>query len=114
MAVGSGESLLASTAVEAIGIERIGDLRAALAATLVRQVADRPFFDAAFAAVMLAPPESGPPEVPVPVRSPRPTGACSRPRRPRGLQLGRSRRHRRPESSLRLTWSACPFAISSR
>ena len=66
MAVGSGESLLASTAVEAVGIDRIADLRAALAATLVRQVADRPFFDAAFAAVILAPPESEPPEVPVP------------------------------------------------
>ena len=66
MVVGSGEALLAVTAVEAVGIERIGDLRAALAATLVRRFSDRPFFDAAFASVMLAPPDSGAPEVPVP------------------------------------------------
>jgi uncharacterized protein len=61
MAIGSGEALLAVTAVESVGVGRVDDLREALAATLVRQVSDRPFFDAAFATVMLAPPDAGPP-----------------------------------------------------
>jgi len=64
--VGSGELLLAMTAVESIGIERVGDLREGLAATLLHRHEDRPLFDAAFAAVLLASDSAPRPDTAVP------------------------------------------------
>ncbi len=58
IAVGSGEVLLAMTAVESIGIERVGDLREGLATALLHRREDRTLFDAAFAAVLLAAPSA--------------------------------------------------------
>jgi uncharacterized protein with von Willebrand factor type A (vWA) domain len=64
--VGSGEVLLATTAVESIGIERVGDLRDGLATTLLHRREDRALFDAAFAAVLLASPSAPDPDTAVP------------------------------------------------
>ncbi|MGC1386695.1 MAG: hypothetical protein WA807_01670, partial [Steroidobacteraceae bacterium] len=64
--IGSGEVLLAMTAVESIGIERVGDLREGLAATLLRRHEDRGLFDAAFAAVLLASAAAPEPDAAVP------------------------------------------------
>ena len=64
--VGSGEVLLALTAVESLGIERIGDLREGLAATLLHRREHRDLFDAAFAAVLLASATAPSPDTAVP------------------------------------------------
>ena len=64
--VGSGEVLLALTAVESIGIERVRDLREGLAATLLHRREDRDLFDAAFAAVLLASATAPSPDTAVP------------------------------------------------
>jgi len=56
VAVGTGETLLAATAAEAVGVARSGDLAEALAAALLRRNEDRALFDAAFAAVFMNPP----------------------------------------------------------
>jgi len=64
--IGSGEVLLAMTAVESIGIERVGDLHEGLAATLLHRHEDRSLFDAAFAAVLLASAAAPDPDTAVP------------------------------------------------
>ncbi len=71
--MGSGEVLLAMTAVESIGIERAADLREGLAATLLHRREDRALFDAAFAAVLLASPST--PESDTAVPAPRSASA---------------------------------------
>jgi len=76
IAVGSGEVLLAATAAESVGVERVHDLREALAATMLRRHEDRALFDAAFAAVLLASPSASDPGVAVP--SPRSPAARNR------------------------------------
>jgi uncharacterized protein len=76
ISVGSGEVLLAVTAAESVGIERVLDLREALATTLLHRHEDRALFDAAFAAVLLASPSAHDPGVAVP--SPRSLAAQNR------------------------------------
>ena len=55
---GTGEVLLAVAAAEMVGIDRVLDLREALATTLLHRHEDRELFDAAFQAVVLAPPST--------------------------------------------------------
>jgi uncharacterized protein with von Willebrand factor type A (vWA) domain len=74
--IGTGEVLLAVTAAETIGIDRVADLRAALATTLLHRHEDRALFDAAFQAVVLAPPSATGPGSAVP--SPRSLSAPHR------------------------------------
>jgi uncharacterized protein len=74
--VGTGEVLLAVTAAETVGIDRVADLRAALAATLLHRHEDRALFDAAFEAVVLASPSVTDPGSAVP--SPRSLSAPNR------------------------------------
>jgi uncharacterized protein len=66
VAVGTGETLLATQAAEVVGIARPGDLAEALAAALLRRNEDRALFDAAFAAVFLAPPSAADPAIAIP------------------------------------------------
>jgi uncharacterized protein len=66
VAVGTGETLLATRAAEAVGVARPRDLAEALAAALLRRNDDRPVFDAAFGAVFMAPPSDANPAVAVP------------------------------------------------
>ena len=86
---GTGEVLLAVTAAEAVGIDRVLDLREALAATLLHRHEDRNLFDAAFQAVVLAAPSASDPGTAVP--APRSLSSQNRrlvaalaPDRPRG------------------------------
>ena len=86
---GTGEVLLAATAAEMVGVDRVLDLREALATTLLHRHEDRDLFDAAFQAVVLGPPSATNPGTPVP--SPRSLSSHNRrlasaiaPRSPRG------------------------------
>jgi len=74
VAVGTGETLLATSAAEAVGVTRRQDLAEALATALLRRNEDRALFDAAFTAVFMNPPSDADPSLAVPappaIRSP--------------------------------------------